>query len=45
LKLEALEVMNCLDKNQLESSIMSHQNSLQLALQLDHIREIAGIKY
>ena len=45
LKLEALEVMNCLDKNLLESDTMSHQNSLQLALQLDHIREIAGIIY
>jgi predicted dehydrogenase len=45
LKLEAIEVMNCLEKNRLESTVMSHQNSLQLALQMEHIREIAGIKY
>lgn len=43
LKLEALEVMNCLEKNQLESAVMSHQNSLQLMNLLDQIREEAGI--
>ncbi|MEI6275677.1 MAG: Gfo/Idh/MocA family oxidoreductase [Prolixibacteraceae bacterium] len=43
LKLEAIETMNCLDKNQLESDVMSHQNSKQLMKFLDLIREKAGI--
>ena len=43
LKLEALEVMHCLEKNQLESTVMSHQNSLQLMNLLDLIRVEAGI--
>ena len=45
LKLEALEVMHCLEKNQLESTVMSHQNSLQLISLLDLIRDKAGITY
>jgi predicted dehydrogenase len=43
LKLEALEVMNCLENNQLESDIMSHSRSLQLMDQLDLIRSKVGI--
>ena len=43
LKLEAIEVMGCLDKNRTESDVMSHQNSLQLMKSLDLIREEAGI--
>lgn len=45
LKLEAIEVMHCLDNGQLESAVMSHQSSLQLIKQLDLIRKISGITY
>lgn len=45
LKLEALEVMHCIDKKRLESAVMSHQNSLILLNSLDLIRQKAGIKY
>jgi predicted dehydrogenase len=44
LRLEALELMNCLDNKKLESNVMSHQNSLQLMGLLDRIREDAGIR-
>ena len=43
LKLEAMEVMKCLENNRLESTVMSHQNSLQLMQNLDQIRLITGI--
>jgi len=43
LKLEAMEVMNCLGNNQLESTVMSHQNSLQLMQIIDQIRQKTGI--
>ena len=39
LKLEAIETMDCLGNNQLESKIMSHQNSLDLMKSLDLIRQ------
>jgi predicted dehydrogenase len=42
LKLEAIETMNCLEKNQLESKVMSHQNSIQLMKFLDLIKEKVG---
>jgi predicted dehydrogenase len=45
LKLEALEAMKCLDENRLESTIMSHQNSLQLMGLLDLVRKKTGIVY
>jgi len=45
LKLEAMEVMKCLDEKRLESRVMSHQNSLLLSNCLDLIREKAGIIY
>ncbi len=43
LKLEALEVMSCLENKQLESNIMSHSRSRQLVDLLDLIRKKAGI--
>ncbi|MCL4481047.1 MAG: Gfo/Idh/MocA family oxidoreductase [Bacteroidetes bacterium] len=43
LKLEALEVMNCLENKKLESRIMSHSRSRQLMDLLDLIRKKAGI--
>ena len=43
LKQEAIEVMKCLSNNQLESTVMSHQSSLQLMQNLDQIRLITGI--
>jgi predicted dehydrogenase len=45
LKLEALEVMNCLGENRLESTKMSHQDSRLLLQNLDLIRQKAGITY
>ncbi|MCK9411153.1 MAG: Gfo/Idh/MocA family oxidoreductase [Prolixibacteraceae bacterium] len=45
LKLEAMEVMNCLNENRLESTIMSHQNSIQLSENLDLVLKKAGINY
>lgn len=39
LKLEAIETMHCLGNNQLESKVMSHQNSLDLMKSLDLIRQ------
>ncbi len=42
-KLEALDAMNCLVHNKLESEVMSHQNSLQLMNLLDQIRKEAGM--
>jgi len=43
LKMEALEVIRCLDRNQLESSVMSHQSSLQLINLIDSIKVEAGV--
>jgi predicted dehydrogenase len=43
-KLEATDVMKCLENNQLESRIMSHQNSIQLIKLLDQVRKVAGIR-
>ena len=43
LKQEAIEVMKCLSNNQLESTVMSHQSSLQLMQNLDQIRLLTGI--
>jgi predicted dehydrogenase len=45
LKLEAKEVLKCLAENRLESTVMSHQDSLLLSGCLDQIRKIAGINY
>lgn len=45
LKLEAMEVMNCLDSGRLESDKMPHLMSLRLIKTLDHIRRKAGIIY
>ncbi len=45
LKLEAIEAMNCMAENRLESIVMSHQNSLQLAENLDLIIKKSGISY
>jgi hypothetical protein len=45
LKLEALEVMKCLEEQRLESSIMSHDVSRLLLQNLDMIRLRAGINY
>jgi predicted dehydrogenase len=45
LKLEAIEAMSCLDRNELESAIMSHQNSQELMDLLDLIRQKTGISY
>ncbi|MCK9641319.1 MAG: Gfo/Idh/MocA family oxidoreductase [Prolixibacteraceae bacterium] len=45
LKLEAIEAMKCMTENRLESIVMSHQNSLQLAENLDLIRKKSGISY
>ncbi len=44
LKLEALEVIECLSMNRLESAVMSHQRSLELMGLLDLIRKEAGIR-
>jgi predicted dehydrogenase len=44
LKLEALEAMNCLENLELESKVMSHENSLQLMNLLDLIREEVGMR-
>ena len=40
LKLEAINAMKCLEKEQLESDVMSHQDSLLLINTLDKILEI-----
>jgi predicted dehydrogenase len=45
LKLEALEVMNCLENNKVQSELMSHTHSLQQMMLLDRIRAKAGIRY
>jgi predicted dehydrogenase len=45
LKLEAIEAMNCLERNELESTTMSHQNSQELIDLLDLIRLKTGISY
>jgi predicted dehydrogenase len=45
LKLEALEVMKCLQSGALESDKMPHAMSLRLMKVLDHIRRKAGIVY
>lgn len=42
---EASEVMHCLRKQQIESNIMSHQDSIFLMEMLDWVREEAGIHY
>ena len=43
LKLEAINAMKCLDNKQLESDIMSHQDSLNLMKILDDIRKIVSL--
>ena len=43
LKLEAVNAMKCLFNDQLESDIMSHQDSLQLMNILDDIRNIVSL--
>lgn len=43
LKLEAINAMKCLYNKQLESDIMSHQDSLQLMNILDDIRKIVTL--
>lgn len=45
LKLEAIEAMNCLERKVLQSTIMSHQDSLELMDLLDLIRHKTGISY
>ncbi|MFW6270599.1 MAG: Gfo/Idh/MocA family protein, partial [Bacillota bacterium] len=42
---EAEEVMNCLEKGQLESEIMSLKESLAIMKTMDKIREKIGLKY
>jgi len=44
MKLEALDVMNCLDNLRVESEVMGHQNSLDLIRMLDLIGEKARKK-
>jgi len=44
LKLEAINAMNCLENKQLESDVMSHQDSLALMNLLDVILEKIGLK-
>ncbi len=39
LKLEAIETMNCMGNNQIESNVMNHQISLDLMKSLDLIRQ------
>ncbi|MEI7421760.1 MAG: Gfo/Idh/MocA family oxidoreductase [Prolixibacteraceae bacterium] len=43
LKLEAINAMKCLEYKQLESDIMSHQDSLNLMKILDDIRKIVSL--
>jgi len=45
LKLEAADVMKCMDENHLQSDIMPHSLSLSLISTLDKIRSKAGIIY
>jgi len=40
-----LEVHQCLTQNQLESSLWSHQNSLDLIKMADDVRVQSGIKF
>jgi predicted dehydrogenase len=42
---EIEEVHRCLSESRLESSLWSHQNSLDLITLLDRVREITGIRY
>lgn len=42
---EIEECHKCLDNNQIESKLWSHQNSLELITLLDEIREQIGLKY
>ncbi|RDY61737.1 Gfo/Idh/MocA family protein [Flagellimonas nanhaiensis] len=42
---EILEVHNCLKNNKLQSSLWSHQNSLDLAELLDSVRDRCGIHF
>jgi hypothetical protein len=42
---EILEVNSCLRENKLESSLWSHQNSLELIGLLDAIREKSGVRF
>jgi predicted dehydrogenase len=44
LKLEAINAMNCLENKQLESDVMSHQDSLALMNLLDIILEKIGLR-
>ncbi|HSM24162.1 MAG TPA: hypothetical protein VK856_04810, partial [Anaerolineaceae bacterium] len=42
---EAVEVMNCLKENKLESELASHEETLALMRTMDRIREQMGLKY
>jgi predicted dehydrogenase len=42
---EAADVMKCLDEGKLESSVVTHEFSLNLMRTLDRIREAAGIVF
>ena len=42
---EIIECHHCIRKNQIESEIWSHQNSLDLITILDNVREQVGLKY
>lgn len=42
---EIMEVNRCLKSGTLESSLWSHQNSTDLMLLLDKVREIGGVKF
>lgn len=45
MKLEAVEVMKCLDEGKKESEVMPYSRSFELMKTLDSIREHAGIHY
>ncbi|GET34413.1 oxidoreductase [Prolixibacter bellariivorans] len=45
MKLEAVEVMKCLDEGKMESEVMPYSRSFELMKTLDSIREHAGIHY
>jgi predicted dehydrogenase len=42
---EIIECHNCINNNKIESSLWSHQNSLELITILDKVREYVGLKY
>ena len=39
------EAMRCIDRGDLESPLMPHLESLGIALELDALREAAGVRY